>query len=487
MAGVALLLKYQWRAYWRRFSRGGGQALSQALLLFLLGWMIFIKLPPLLLEAANDLAAGKTERTEGILLACGFGWLFLLHEDTNISIAAKNLIRFPLSVNTLLGVRVLSMFISPVVMMIVIGSLMSLFPFLTSRNPVTGIAAAILFLSLAAIVWLCLSHLMRITAWRRGLSAASAIIIIPLGASLLASGDETRQRLLSMITFTPAGLATSAATSVSLQSVLISLLLLLVFTAAACFLLLWSFRQSLSAQQMNRSSWIRKIGIIRLPGRLGGLVGKEQRYFLKTYFPWLGLLFALACSLALLKNSIPPIVFQSAILLVFLIDFDLTTNFFGLDRAWELNRYLIFPLRGREIAFSKNLGIVVIVAAQLAPMLSLACWRFGWMEAGLGLIEATALMLAYLAWGNLRSVNNPYKMDFLQLSTRENLIYALAGLTIGSLPGVAIIYLVRLNSDYLTIKISFILLLAAAVYFCSMRYAGRKIERSWQTISDRLS
>jgi hypothetical protein len=46
MAGVALLLKYQWRAYWRRFSRGGGQALSQVLLLFLLGWLIFIKLPP---------------------------------------------------------------------------------------------------------------------------------------------------------------------------------------------------------------------------------------------------------------------------------------------------------------------------------------------------------------------------------------------------------------------------------------------------------
>jgi hypothetical protein len=326
MAGVALLLKYQWRAYWRRFSRGGGQALSQVLLSLLLGWMIFIKLPPLLLEAANDLALGKTERTDEILLAFGFGWLFLLHEDTNISIAAKNLIRFPLSVSTLLAVRVLSMCISPVVMMIVIGSLMSLFPFLKARNPVMGIAASILFLSLAAIVELCLSHLMRIPAWRKGLLAASAIIIIPLGASLLASGDQIRQRLLSMKTFTPAQLATSAATSVSLQSVLISLLLLLVFTATAFFLLLWSFRQSLSAQQINRSSWIRKIDIIRLPGKLGGLVGKEQRYFLKTYFPWLGLLFALACSLALLKNAIPPIVFQSAILLVFVTDFDLTTN-----------------------------------------------------------------------------------------------------------------------------------------------------------------
>jgi hypothetical protein len=78
-------------------------------------------------------------------------------------------------------------------------------------------------------------------------------------------------------------------------------------------------------------------------------------------------------------------------------------------------------------------------------------------------------------------------MDFLQFSSKENLVYALAGLTLGSLPGVAIIYLVQFNSKYLIIKISFIILLAAAVYYGSICSAGRKIERSWQTILDRLS
>jgi hypothetical protein len=487
MAGVALLLKYQWRAYWRRFSRGGGQALSQVLLSLLLGWLIFIKLPPWLLQAANDLALGKTEIIDGILLMFGFGWLFLFREDSNISISAKNLVRFPLSVNTLLAVRVISFFISPVVMMIVIGSLMSLLPLLKSRNPAMGMAAAILFLSLAAIVGLCLSHLIGIAAWRRGFLATAAITIIPLGASLLASGDQAKQRLLSLIMFTPTRLATSVATGENLRSALIPLLLLIVLIATAFFLLLWSFRQSLSAQQTTRSSWIRKADFIRLPGRLGGLVGKELRYLRRVFLPWTGLLFALACSLALLNNAIPPIVFQSAILLVFLIDFDLTTNFFGLDRAWELNRYLIFPLRGREIVFSKNLGIAVIVAAQLAPMLSLACWRFGWVEAIWGLLEATALMLAYLAWGNLISVNNPYKIDSLMFPTGKNIVYDLIGLTFGSLPGVAIIYLAQFNSNYLIIKVSSILLLAAALYSGSRRYAGRKIERSWQTILDRLS
>jgi hypothetical protein len=487
MAGIALLLRYQWRAYWRRFSRGGGQALSQVLLSLLLGWLIFIELPPLLLQAANDLALGKTAIIDGILLTFSFGWLFLLHEDTNISMAAKNLVKFPLSFNTLLAVRVVSIFFSPVVMIIVIGSLMSLFPLLKSRNPAIGIAAAILFLSLALIAGLCLSHLIRIAAWRRGLLAIAAITIIPLGASLLASEGQAKQRLLSTTMLAPARLATSVATGVTFQSALIPMLLLLVFTGTAYFLLLWSFRQSLSAQQTNRSSWIRKADFIRLPGRLGGLVGKEQRYFRRIFLPWTGLLFALACSLALLQNAIPPIVFQSAILLVLVIDFDLTTNFFGLDRAWELNRYLIFPLKGKEIVFSKNLGIAIIAAAQLAPMLALACWRFGWVEAILGLLEATALMLAFLAWGNLISVNNPYKIDSLIFPSGKNFVYDLIGLTFGGLPGIAIIYLIQVNSSNLIIKIVLIVLLAAAVYLGSTRYAGRKIERSWETILDRLS
>jgi hypothetical protein len=78
-------------------------------------------------------------------------------------------------------------------------------------------------------------------------------------------------------------------------------------------------------------------------------------------------------------------------------------------------------------------------------------------------------------------------MDFLQFSSRENLVYALAGLTFDSLPGIAIIYLTQFNSNNPIVKIVFIVLLEAALYFGSLRYAGRKIERSWQTILNRLS
>jgi hypothetical protein len=489
VAGVVLLLKYQWKAYWRRFSQG--QAIAQVLLVFLLAWLIFIKLPPLLFQAAADLTFGRPEGIAQILLLFGFLWLFLLYEDASISLTPTNLSRFPLSLKKLLAVRILSMFISPVVMIIAIGSLLSLLPLLKARNPVLGIAAAILFLSLSVTAWLCLSHLVRIDSWRRGLLALAALIIIPAGASLMASGNQARPRLVSTMMLTPASLATSVANSESIKYALILLLLLLAGAAIAIILLFLSLRLSLHAEQPKLSSRIWKVDLISIfsiiPGRFGGLVGKEQRYFRKTYFPWLGLLFSLACCLALYKKAIPAIVTQTVIVLVFLIDFDLTTNFFGLDRASGLNRYLILPLTGREIALNKNLGLVVIVAAQITPILALVCWRFGWVETGWELFEATALLLAHLAWGNLRSVNNPYKMEFLQLSTRENLIYAMAGISLCSLPGITITYLVRSNSGHLFIKTASILFLTSAVYLSSLRFAGKKIEQRWKIILDRMS
>lgn len=486
MAGVALLLKYQWKAYWRRFFRGG-QSLAQVLLLLLSGWLIFIRLPPLLLRAAEELTLGRTERTAEILLVFAFSSLFLLYEDSNLSLTPTPLARFPLSVKQLLAVRILSPFISPVVAVIAIGTLFSLLPLLKARHPMLGIAAALLFLAPAASAWLCLSHLMRISAWRSWFLAAAALIIIPLGASLVGNDSRVSPRLESLL-LRPASLVTSVATGVNSETVLIPLSLLAVASALAFPLLLWSFRQSLPAEKNTRSSRAWKIDLIRFyPGRLGGLVGKEQRYFHKTLTPWLCLLFALAAGYGLLRNAIPAIASQTAIVLFFLIGAGLTTNVFGADRARELNRYLIFPLTGRKILVGKNLGLGVIMAAQLAPLLALASWRFGWAEGALEAIEAIVLLLAHLAWGNLRSVYNPYKLEFFQLHSRENVVYALAGAAICSLPGIAVINLNRLDSNYLILKLAALLFLTAVVYLAALRLAGRMIERRWQTIMQRLS
>ena len=161
-------------------------------------------------------------------------------------------------------------------------------------------------------------------------------------------------------------------------------------------------------------------------------------------------------------------------------------NSFGLDEPPEINRYLLFPLRGRDILFGKNLGFVVVIAAQLFVTLPFAFWRLGWREVFIGLIEAAALLFAYLAWGNMDSVSAPYKMRFYRDSGGGSLFDAIIGMALCSLPGVAIIYLTRFNSELLAAKIASILALTALAYLGSLHFAGRKFERDWQKISCRL-
>jgi len=135
----------------------------------------------------------------------------------------------------------------------------------------------------------------------------------------------------------------------------------------------------------------------------------------------------------------------------------------------------------------KNLGFAVIVVVQLSVTLPLALWRLGWREVSFGLIEAAALSLAYLAWGNLASVMMPFKMRFYRMESGGPLIEGLIGLALGSLPGVVIIYLLQFNSKLLAAKLVSVLALTALAYVGSLHFAGRKFERDWQKISYRLS
>ena len=490
MARIRWMLRHQWRAYWRGIIRTGNHIQFYLFVLTPLAYLIFIKLPPVLQRAAQDLSIGRTRSCEFILLLFAGAWLLLPFEDANPSFSVKNLLRFPLSMTELLGLRILSLFISPLAVLILLGSLLSLFPFSRARYPLAGIAAALLlFLSAMLLGW-CLLHLLSVAAWRKGFLAVAVITIVPFGANLFASGNQANQSLHALLPYTPAHLVTVAATGGSWQSALIPVLLLLAAGALSPWLLLgWSFRRNLSTVSEHPSAGGGKLDFIKLPGRLGGLVDKELRYYRKTFYPWLGILFTLVCSFALLKNAIPPIVLETAILIIILFNLDLISNSFGWDRVPEINRYLLFPLRGSEIVLVKNLGIAIIGAAPMLPLLLLAGWRFGWIIAGISLIEVLALLLAHLAWGNLCSVRFPKKEQFYRLSSGggSNLLVILAGTVFGSLPGVAIIYLTQAGAGNLALKVSGILLLTIGVYIGSLYCAGRMFERRWTAILDRLS
>lgn len=483
MAGVRLIFKYQWKAYWRRYVRGGQLAQFDAVLLLLIGALFVLKLPP----AARELAAGRTAGMERLLFALAAAWLYPLIEDSRISIHSKDLLRFPLTAGSLLRIRIVSFFISPAAMIVTTGSLLCALPFLASPRPFAGIGAATLLFVTAMSLGLSLSHLMRSPALRIRLLFVAAAVIVLLGAVCFAGGREATRRLGTMVSFTPVRLVTRAAVAPDYRTALISMLALTGCAALALLLLRRSFKHGLYVQEVNRPSDGRAASLFRFPGRLGGLIRKEQNYLRKLPVVWASLFFSLAYSQFFWLGAPHPGAHQAIMLILLSMNMGLPANSFGLDAPSEINRYLLFPLRGRDILLGKNLGFMVIAAAQLSVALPFTFWRLGWREASFGLIQAAALSLAYMAWGNLVSVTAPFKMRFYQAAFGGSLIVAVIGWTLCSLPGAVIIYLTRFNQELLAAKLISVLALTTLAYLGSLRFAGRKFERDWQKISYRLS
>jgi hypothetical protein len=467
--------------------RAGQLTQLDMLLLLLLGALFIYRLPPDLWRASRELSIGQTARMERLLFPLALAWLYSLFENSLLSLSPKNLFRYTLTTNSLLLIRIGSFFISPVTMLIVAGSLLGALPFLKAPRPFIGIVAALLFFLTVASLGLSLSHMMSSGALRRRLMIAAPVVIVPIGVVLFAGGRDAARRLGVMVLFTPIRLVTRAAVAPGYWTALTSLTTLIACAALAFLLLRWSFGRSLSDQEVDRPRANRAARFFRFPGRLSGLVRKEQKYFRKLPTPWMCLLFTLAYSQIFWLGSPYPATYHSIILLVFIMNTGLSWNGFGLDEPSEINRYLLFPLRGRDILLGKNLGFVVIVAVQLSVMLPFALWRLGWREVSFGLIETAVLFLAYLAWGNLASIIAPFKMRFYRMESGGSLIMAVMGLALCSLPCVAIILLTRFNSRLLAAKIASVLALMALAYLGSLHFAGRKFERDWQKIRRRLS
>jgi membrane protein YdbS with pleckstrin-like domain len=61
------------------------------------------------------------------------------------------------------------------------------------------------------------------------------------------------------------------------------------------------------------------------------------------------------------------------------------------------------------------------------------------------------------------------------------------GSTLGSAPGVAVVFLLRSESPWSAAGIGVILVLVIAVYLATLRYAGRRFELRRHVIAERLA
>jgi hypothetical protein len=170
---------------------------------------------------------------------------------------------------------------------------------------------------------------------------------------------------------------------------------------------------------------------------------------------------------------------------VFVTNTNAIMNCFALSA--ELDRYAILPLRGKEVLLIKNLGLMVIVAAQLTLLILTAFWRSGPVEAGAEVLLAGVLLFSQLAWGNLVSVTGPFKTQAYRFAPNGAPLTAMAGSTIGSAPGIFVLFLLNSESSLSSAAIVGVLLLALAAYLVSLHYSGRSFEHRRHVIGERLS
>jgi len=285
----------------------------------------------------------------------------------------------------------------------------------------------------------------------------------------------------------PPHLVSAVSVAATLSAAVIPLLTLVAVSAAVGGLLFWSFRRSVFAQSDKHALGRAADSVLWFPGRFGGLVRKEQHEFRKLLDLWLGLLLVLAVGIASLFGPLPPIVRQAIIVIVFVMNTHVIMNCFGLNTGAELTRYSILPLRGRDVLLIKNLGLTVNVAAQLALLILIAVWRSGPIEAVAEVLVAAVLLLSHLAWGNLVSVTSPFKMQFYRFASSGQPLTAMAGSTIGSAPGVIVLFMLHSESSWSAAMIAAVLLLSLAVYLVSLHHSGRSFERRRHVIGERLS
>jgi hypothetical protein len=482
---VRTIISYEWRAYWRRFSRAGLQTGNQGIVL-ILSALIAIKYLQLLVTASAGVANGNFRLLAQLLGAVFFVWLFPLASNARETLASRKWLHLPLSLKERFIVRTVSLLIPPSTWLVIAGSFAICYPMAHARNPGAGLVAGLLFIAMAWLTGLTIAHLLNKAAWRR-LFWITALVLSAVAAVNVVR-REAAGELLSFRFFPTTLVERAAMGDLGNLAILISLATLGILSVAAGAAALWSFNKSLAAAPEGSPKKISIFSSSIVPGRLGGLIAKDFRYFRRLLDIYLGLAAAiLGCLYLMVADVASTGIFLSFVVVVFLCNGALAFNSFGLDNRSGLDRYALLPLRGRAILLSKNLAYLLIAGVQISPMLFVAGWRLGILPSALGLVEAVALAGAYLTWGNWMSVNHPLKMQFFRFANSgAAVVDALGGIIFGSFPGILMIYLLDRSGRGVAGGTALILLVTGTFYFVSITRFGSRLEQRRERIAEAL-
>jgi len=482
MDRIIILIKLQWRGYWRRVQRAGHLTRNNVGVLVLLAGLGVVRYLQLIPGLARELSSGTTRRYESVLVLLFLLWMLPVLGETRRSISSRELLQFPLTTFDLYCVRLSSIFISPVSWIVGACWIVLIYPVWKAANPISGVVALILFLFFGLFFTLIVSDLLVIKPGRWALVGVAAVVSLGIAFLFFAGRLSYSSHIVKR--WLPNFLVSSAA--VSSQAAL-SILALLGMTAVALALSVWVFGVGLYMQQSRRGRRLFLLPSIEIPGKYFGLLRKDVRYASRLLDLYFALPLVVLFNIYLASNSAPsPMAFWLVVTLLLVPCISLAFNGFGLDNPMGMDRYALLPLSSRETLFSKNLAFGLVTFLLFSTMLPLAIWRLGVANSLLGLMILISIELAFMSYGNWLSVNQPFKMQNYRFASGSP-IDAFMGIIVGSLPGVLSLFFLKDGDPAAVLKISLVILLCLTFYLLSLRWSARVLERRWELITASLS
>jgi len=481
MDRLVWIVRWQWREYWRKFLRARNLAIGHQGITAIVTVLILFKYFRVLRSASVDLALGSTTLVQSLLAGILLAWL-TLPLISRAGISLRGLRHLPFSLAELLAIRIVSLLITPYSWIVVVASLAICYPLAHGTNPWAAVTVALLFIMMSCTTGLAIAHLLDVSAWRKLLFGVLVLLCV---AAAFVMGKHA-SGFAQIARFMPSNLVADASIGKNQLLAIGSLMTLNVLGFAALW---WSFRQSLANAQEVRSRRRMDSLLFDLPGAAGGFAAKDFRYFRTLLDPYFGVLAtALGCFYLVNSNAPSAVVPSVFMIIIFISHAPLAFNSFGLDTRSGLNRYALLPATGATILRGKNLAYMILIGIQLAPIIVLTGWRLGLSAGAVVLLEVASLAGAYLALGNWMSIALPTKMEFFRLApVSGSLPETIAGLVLGSFPGVLTIYLLQTTPERMIWLSLLISLACVTLYYFATILAGKRFELKRQTIVGSIS
>jgi hypothetical protein len=463
--GLQQILRLQWSAYWRRFSRGGGAAKNNLIVLGLLATGLSAKYVSILKSVTAETRKGRFFELDLLAAAIFVLCLSSVWDTGNTGMGPRQLARFPLTMRERFIARIWGGLVSPVCWIAALFCFTVFFPLAVSPHPACAIVAGLALLRASFLSGFSARHFMDTAAGRKLAPVALGVLLATAAVLWLAMGRGS----VVALNFLPPHLLILAA-----QGSWLSCGVLVALAIAAALLarhsLIFMLEHAPAAVSRKAASSAR-MSILR----------KDLRYFRRTEtMVWLilaGLVFYLATAGAPEPDAVRVVLAFTSVLAI-----AAAMNCFGPDGPEGLDRYGLWPLRGSEIIAAKNRALAILAAARWCPVLALACWRFGWREGMYDTVEACALLLASMAWGNVTSVRSPSVGE-----EAAPVLDQFVGLAASALPGAITIAVLRAGSSTMPYTMFGMLAVCAAMYALALGWASRYYQDRFDTMHQRLS